>query len=189
VYSDAARDGGLLMPTVAQLNAMTEVQSSDLLRACCGASRWVGAMVRHRPFGNREDVLAAAGRLWRALTPADWEEAFRHHPRIGDSHRIAVQDERAHTWSKLEQAGVGNSDADVRKMLAAVNEEYERRFGFVYIVNATGKTADEMLLAARTRMTNSPDAELCIAASEHEQIMLNRLNKLFDDDHPARSSA
>ena len=176
------------MPSAAELDAMTAVQAAEQLRSCCGASRWVAAMVSRRPFETPEAVLSAAGTLWRGLSPADWEEAFRHHPRIGDQRRTAIQTARGHAWSAVEQAGVGHADDDVRQMLTAMNEDYERRFGFVYIVNATGKSADEMLLLARQRMTNSPEAELRIAASEHEQIMMHRLGRLLDDDRPGRST-
>jgi len=176
------------MPTVPELDSLSAVQASEMFRSCCGSSRWVAAMVARRPFGTRDEVLVAADATWRALRPADWQEAFRHHPRIGEQQSPAEQTERAQLWSAGEQAGVRHADAATRQRLADINREYELRFGWTYIVNAAGKTADEMLALARQRMTNSPDAELRIAASEHEQIMLNRLDKLLVDPAHGGSS-
>jgi 2-oxo-4-hydroxy-4-carboxy-5-ureidoimidazoline decarboxylase len=175
------------MPTVIELDTLSEAQAAELLRSCCGSSRWVSAMVSRRPFGNRDAVLSTADALWRGLTPQDWQEAFRHHPRIGEQRSAAEQSERAQGWSAREQAGVQRADATTRQQLAEMNRGYEEQFGWTYIVNATGKSADQMLLLARQRMTNAPDVELRVAASEHEQIMLNRLVKLLVDDRQGGS--
>ncbi len=177
------------MPTVNALDALSGTQATEMLRSCCGSSRWVAAMVSRRPFGTRDALLATADALWRDLSPADWQEAFRHHPRIGEQRRAAEQTEQGAAWSNREQAGVQHADATVRQMLAAVNLEYEARFGWIYIVNASGKTADQLLTLARQRMGNSSETELRIAAGEHEQIMLNRLDKLLSDTAPGGSAS
>jgi len=170
------------MPSVAELDAVSPVQAAEMLRSCCGASRWVSAMVARRPFGSLDAVLATAHAVWRTLTPADWQEAFRHHPRIGEKVSARPQTERAQGWSAREQAGVRYADAATREALAQMNREYELHFGWTYIVNATGKSAEQMLTLARQRLTNSPEAELGVAAGEHEQIMLHRLDKLLLDE-------
>ena len=175
------------MPTVGELDAVSETQATEMLRSCCGSSRWVAQMVSRRPFGTHDALLATADALWRGLSPADWQEAFRHHPRIGDQRRAPAQTEQGAIWSNREQAGVRHADATVRQMLAAVNQEFEERFGWIYIVNASGKTADQLLTLARQRMENGPDTELRVAAGEHEQIMLNRLDKLVSDTDPGGS--
>ena len=172
------------MPTVAELDACSAAQAAEMLRSCCGSSRWVSAMVARRPFGTRDAVLSTADVLWRGLTAADWQEAFRHHPRLGEPRRAPGQTDRAQAWSAREQASVQHADAAARQMLVAVNKEYEERFGWIYIVHATGKSADQLLMFAQQRMANSPDIELHVAASEHEQIMLNRLDKLLADVRP-----
>ena len=134
-------------------------------------------------------MLSTADALWRDLSPADWQEAFRHHPRIGEHRPAANHTEQAAVWSNREQAGVQHADAAVRQALAAVNQEYEARFGWIYIVNAAAKTADQLLTLARQRMANSPESELRVAAGEHEQIMRNRLDKLLGDTGPGGSAS
>jgi OHCU decarboxylase len=172
------------MATVVELDAVPSEQAAEMLQSCCGSSRWVSAMVARRPFGTRDAVLSAADALWRGLTPADWQEAFRHHPRIGEQRPASGQTDRSRAWSTHEQGGIRHTDIAALEALAAVNREYEQRFGWIYIVNAEGRSADEMLALARQRMTNSPETEVQVAASEHEQIMLNRLQKLLVDDRP-----
>ena len=175
------------MLDVHELDTIPEAQAAELLRACCGASRWVSAMVARRPFGTRDAVLLAADLVWRSLGPADWHEAFRHHPRIGARASALEQPGPGAEWSENEQAGVRRADDGVRRRLAAVNREYEQRFGYIYIVNATGKSAEAMLQLARRRLANRPEVELHIAAAEQEQIMLNRIEKLLDHGRDARS--
>jgi OHCU decarboxylase len=164
---------------ITALNAAQPPQAADLLRSCCGASRWVAAMVERRPFPSREGLLEAAEAAWRGLGAADWLEAFRHHPRIGESSGAIPQDARGSAWSAGEQTGLAGTGDGVRQMLADVNREYESRFGFVYIVNATGRSADELLAVARQRLSNDAALELRVAAEEQWQITRNRLEKLL----------
>lgn len=131
--------------------------------------------------------MTAADEIWRSLHEADWQEAFRHHPRIGEQQGAVAQPEQGQSWSATEQAGVSRADDDTRRMLAAANREYEDRFGYVYIVNATGKSADVLLATARKRLVNSADLEIHIAATEQQQITRNRLEKLLDADNSGRS--
>lgn len=177
------------MPAVAELDTVASEQAAEMFRSCCGSPRWVAAMVARRPFGTRDAVLSTAAVLWRALSPADWQEAFRHHPRIGEHRAAAERPKRARAWSIDEQAGVRHTDASALQALATVNQEYEQRFGWIYIVNAAGLSADQLLLLARQRLMNSPETELHIAAGEHAQIMLNRLAHLLADDRPGGSAS
>lgn len=162
------------------LNALTPARAAELLTACCGSTRWVSRMVAARPFPSRESVLVEADRIWASLVPRDWLEAFMHHPRIGEKSAAITQDATAATWSADEQAGLGQAALDIRADLARVNRDYEQRFGFIYIVCATGKSAEEMLAIATARFRNPPDAELRVAAEEQRKIMLLRLEKLLD---------
>jgi 2-oxo-4-hydroxy-4-carboxy-5-ureidoimidazoline decarboxylase len=177
------------MPSIDELNAASAVRAADLLRSCCGSASWVTAMVSRRPFPSREQLLSSAEEIWRTLDAADWREAFHHHPRIGERQGAVPQAHRGAAWSAAEQAGMGGANDDVRQMLATVNREYEMRFGFVYIVNATGRSAIEMLALARTRLSNDAETELQIAAGEQLQITRHRLEKLLNAGHEQRSGA
>ena len=156
--------------TLAELNALTPDRAAEALRACCGASRWVSAMVARRPFTSVDDVFAAADSEWKRMGPDDWHEAFSHHPRIG---------ERAAGWAAGEQASVATAGSTVQEQLGDVNRAYEQKFGHIYIVCATGKSADELLSIARARLSNPPSAELRIAADEQRKITQLRLRKLL----------
>jgi OHCU decarboxylase len=166
--------------SVAELDAMSKPQASKLLVECCGASRWVSAMLARRPFRTRATVLSAADKIWRSLDPKDWLEAFSNHPRIGERKSAVPLSERGSTWAAGEQSGVERADDEVRAALAAANREYEQRFGYIYIVFATGKSAEEMLALARKRLRNDPEVELHTAAEEQRKITRLRLDKLLD---------
>jgi len=162
---------------------MPEARLRKLLTACCGASRWVSAMVARRPFGDRAALLAAADEIWESLGAGDRLEAFAHHPRIGEEESAAARTRTAQAWSAGEQAGTTTAAESVRAELAAANRSYEQRFGFIYLVCATGKTAEELLDAARRRLGNEPAAELAIAAEEQRKITRLRLEKLLGTEH------
>ncbi|AHG89680.1 OHCU decarboxylase [Gemmatirosa kalamazoonensis] len=167
------------MPDVSDFDDLPSARAADLIRPCCGASRWVAEMVARRPFGTLDELLAAADEVWWALEPDDWREAFAHHPRIGERAAAVPQDARGAAWSAGEQARVGDAASDVRAELAEANRAYERRFGHIYIVCAAGKGADELLATARARLANDPDTELRVAAEEQRKITRLRLEKLF----------
>jgi OHCU decarboxylase len=164
---------------VAAFDALPEHEASTLLETCCGSSAWVAGMTVRRPFGTLPVMLQAADELWWSLGPDDWREAFDHHPRIGEQAAAAPQAERAQGWSSEEQRGVSAARADVRQALVEGNREYERRFGHIYLVCATGKSAEEMLALLRTRLSNDPATELRVAAGEQAKITRLRLRKMF----------
>ena len=143
-----------------------------MLRECNGSSRWVSTMIERRPFGSREALFNAADETWKSLDASDWLEAFAHHPRIG---------EQTNSIADREQSGVKSADDDVRAQLAQVNRDYEQRFGYIYIVCATGKSAEEMLAIVRNRLNNDPATELAVAAEEQRKITRLRLAKLLED--------
>lgn len=136
-------------------------------------------MLARRPFVEARAVYAAAEAVWAEATEHDWLEAFRAHPRIGATKAAPTQGATAATWSKQEQASVAAAGDDTRAALAAVNDAYEARHGFIYIVCATGKSADEMLSLARARLGNARDVELRAAAGEQAKITRIRLEKLL----------
>jgi OHCU decarboxylase len=150
-------------------NELPEEQAAAELLAVCHSRRWAERVAAGRPYADLAALERAADAVWTDLEPDDWREAFAAHPRIGG---------RSAGWSAEEQAGVGGAGPDVRAELAGGNEEYERRFGHVYLVAAAGRGADEILADLRARLGNDPAAELAVAAEEHRRITRLRLGKL-----------
>ena len=128
-----------------------------------------------RPFGGDARLLRAARIEWFGLTEADWLEAFSHHPQIGDRASLAARFPATHDLSAKEQAGVGRAGDEVLSALANANQAYLDRFGFIFIVCATGKTAEEMLQLLRDRLPHDRATELRIAAEEQAKITALRL--------------
>ena len=127
-------------------------------------------MAAHWPLADTAAMLHEADAIWRGLDPEDWLEAFRAHPMIGE--RTSSE------WSKQEQSGAASPAPEQRDELARLNRDYERRFGYIFIVCATGKTTEEMLQALRERLQNAPEVELQVAAEQQRQITRLRLLKL-----------
>jgi 2-oxo-4-hydroxy-4-carboxy-5-ureidoimidazoline decarboxylase len=156
--------------TLADLNAMPDAAAKRELTNVCGSTRWVAAMSARRPFKSADDLFDAASEVWMSLEGADWLEAFSHHPRIG---------ERAGGWAKDEQGGTRGAPDRVMRALADGNHEYERKFGHVFLICATGRSADEMLAQLQRRIDNEPATELRVAAAEQAKITRLRLEKLL----------
>jgi OHCU decarboxylase len=141
-------------------------------------------MTSARPFSNLDDLLAKAENLWWSLDKEDWLEAFRAHPKIGEKKAAAAQSEQARSWSAQEQAGISDAGTEIVRMLAEGNREYEQRFGFIYIVCATGKSSEEMLTILRERLRSDPGTELRTAAEEQRKITCLRFAKLLQSLQP-----
>jgi allantoicase len=163
-----------------RLNALLPEEAEAALRSCCGAARWAQQMAARRPFASSEQLYEAADKLWRDLKRDDWLEAFRSHTKIGGKKAAKKQSGTAARWSKQEQSAAKKAPAKTFAALAKANRAYEARFGYIFIVCATGKTAGEMLAALKQRMNNKPDAELRIAAEEQRKITRLRLEKLLN---------
>ena len=158
-----------------RLDAAPAAEAGALLRTCCGATRWVSRMLARRPFGTRERLLAAAREEWFALSPEDWREAFGHHPMIGDRDALRRRFPRTGHLSEREQAGLGAAPEDVIDALARTNAAYLEKFGYIFIVCATGRSANDMLELLRARLGNEPGKEIGIAAEEQARITALRL--------------
>ena len=165
---------------VAAFDALSVHEATALLESCCGATAWVNAMVNRRPFRTLPRLIEAADDVWWSLGPEDWREAFDHHPRIGERKSATEQSRQAHAWSASEQQVASRAGNDVREALARGNEEYEHRFGHIYLVFAWSKTAEELLAILRERLTNDPATELRVAAGEQAKITRLRLTKMFE---------
>jgi OHCU decarboxylase len=165
-----------------ELNALDPATAERELLRCCGSTRWARMMASARPFGTADEMLAAADRIWPALGPDDWLQAFRAHPRIGESGGAGGSGGSStggsRDWSDQEQSGVRTARDAVRDRLGEGNRDYEARFGYIFIACATGRSAEEMLAMLEQRLTNHPDDELWIAAEEQRKITRLRIAKL-----------
>ena len=162
------------------LNELPPERARVEFERCCGARAWVDGMLAGRPFADRAALHVAADHVARSLGRADWLEAFAHHPRIGES-ALRERFKTTATWAGAEQQGVAAASEAAIEALAAGNRAYERRFGYVFIVCATGKRADEMLAILESRLPSDPRAELDIAAAEQMKITHLRLDKLLEE--------
>ena len=161
------------------LNSLTADEAVKELRQCCGSSRWAEQMSRDRPYSTLEALITNADQVWWSLTSADWLEAFRSHPKIGEkkaSDKVSAQSQQ---WSGQEQAGVSSASQDTADSLATLNRAYDQKFGFIFIICATGKTSEEMLAALQERLEHDSDTELRLAAAEQAKITELRLKKLL----------
>ena len=164
---------------LAWLNSLTADEAAKELLQCCGSNRWATEMAKSRPYQSMKAVITRANEVWWSVEPNDWLEAFRSHPKIGEqkaAERVSAQSQQ---WSGQEQAGVANAPDATIDSLADLNCAYEQKFGFIFIICATGKTSDEMLNALRERLQHAPHVELPIAAAEQSKITELRLKKLL----------
>jgi 2-oxo-4-hydroxy-4-carboxy-5-ureidoimidazoline decarboxylase len=158
-----------------RLDVAAEDEAWELLRTCCGSRRWVERMVARRPFGAPETLLSAAREEWFALSPDDWREAFSHHPKIGDRDALRKRFATTRHLSEREQQGVNAASDEILADLAEGNRAYEQKFGYIFIVCATGRSAGEMLAILSERLSNDPQTEIGIAAGEQAKITEIRL--------------
>lgn len=166
-------------PGVERLNHMRPEEAREELTRCCGARRWIDRMLVARPFPSPRALFEAADRIWSELNDQDYQEAFAHHPRIGDIESLRKKFASTASWASQEQAGASAADEATLQGLADGNREYEARFGHIFIVCATGKSAGEMLAILRSRLGNDPGVEVAIAAEEQRKITRLRLEKLI----------
>jgi OHCU decarboxylase len=174
--------GWINEPMNQPLQRLNELSSSDAqaeFLKCCGATRWAQQMEEMRPFANVAELLSRADQLWWSLDEAGWLEAFRAHPKIGEQKAATAQSAQAAGWSAQEQSGMAHASAPIISELAQRNREYEDRFGFIFIVCATGKSSEEMLSIIKSRLQNDNAAELHNAAEEQRKITRLRLEKLL----------
>jgi OHCU decarboxylase len=163
-----------------QLNqAAKETVQADFLN-CCGSQIWARMMTEARPFTDVAELLKRAEQIWQSLDTQDWLEAFAAHPKIGAKKAASHQSAQAAKWSNAEQSGTQTVADSLRTELAEANRLYEEEFGFIFIVCATGKSAEEMLDLCRRRLNNNADSEICIAADEQRKITEIRLKKLLE---------
>ena len=164
--------------TLEQLNGLSSTEAEAEFLKCCGSHVWATVMADGRPFATAEALFAKADDVSASLADLDWLEAFRAHPKIGE--RKAAQSQQEQRWSSQEQSAMQSASTDTVARLARGNQEYEAKFGFIFIVCASGKSSDEMLAMLNNRLRNDPQTELSVAAQEQKKITRLRLEKLLN---------
>jgi OHCU decarboxylase len=169
-----------LTTALERLNALSREAAAAELLKCCGSQNWARRTADERPFDDLTQLLETADRIWWTLDRADWLEAFRHHPKIGEK-RAAERSvtAAARRWSEEEQSGTRAAAPQTMDALLAANRVYEQKFGYIFIVCATGKSTEEMLALLGARLGNDAGTELRIAAEEQRRITHLRLEKLL----------
>ena len=160
------------------INELNADDATATFLKCCGCERWARELAEARPYASEDEIFKRAEDSFEDLTRDELMEAFASHPKIGDVDSLRKKYADTKDWAENEQSGVNGTSQEVLHSLAQGNEDYERKFGYIFIVCATGKTADEMLSMLNERLTNHSDKELSIAAAEQKKITYLRLGKL-----------
>ncbi|MBC7946466.1 MAG: 2-oxo-4-hydroxy-4-carboxy-5-ureidoimidazoline decarboxylase [Chitinophagaceae bacterium] len=163
-----------------ELNTLPKLKLREELLRCCGSDAWVEKVLPFFPVEDLVELLEDAEEQWFKCTQAEWKEAFSHHPRIGDTDSLAKKFAATSEWAAGEQKAVSNAPRKIIEALAKGNQEYEKKFGYTFIVCATGLSAEEMLSMLEVRMQNSPEVEIEVAADEQSKITKLRIEKLLD---------
>jgi 2-oxo-4-hydroxy-4-carboxy-5-ureidoimidazoline decarboxylase len=158
-------------------NALPLDEAANEILSCCGSRAWAAKLAAMRPLGDDQSVFAAADLCWQDLPEADWLEAFRSHPRIGEKHAQTSTTATSAAWSRSEQSQMKDADAAILLRMQEGHRAYEERFGRIFIVCASGKQPAEMLGILERRLTNDPAEELLESAAQQQQIMQLRLRK------------
>jgi len=169
-----------LQTNLGRFNSLPAGEAESELLKCCGSKEWARLINAARPFATFDELSAKANQVWWSLTSQDWLEAFHSHPKIGEKKTAAPTSDQSKRWSEAEQAAVSSGAPETLQALADLNRKYEEKFGYIYIVCATGKSSEEMLRILRERLGNNPDEELRNAAAEQAKITQLRLKKLID---------
>ncbi|MCX6292500.1 MAG: 2-oxo-4-hydroxy-4-carboxy-5-ureidoimidazoline decarboxylase [Bacteroidetes bacterium] len=165
--------------TIAELNILDDFTLKAELQKCCGSSSWVNKMISSKPFLRQEDLFTKSDAAWEDVTEKDLLEAFSHHPKIGDIANLEKKFASTKELAGNEQASIHVASRETIEHLAEGNREYENKFGFIFIICATSKSADEMLSMLTQRLSNDRITELKIASEEQHKITKLRLQKLI----------
>ncbi len=167
--------------SIGRLNSLDQESALQGFVRCCGSERWAAAMVQGRPYASVAHLEGAAEEAWWHLGDGHWLEAFRHHPEIGtDLNHLRARFGSTADLSSSEQSGVNDASESVLSELADANTEYKATFGYIFIICASGKSADEMLGLLKQRLPNEAPYELRVAAGEQAKITRLRLHKMLD---------
>ncbi len=163
------------MSALAAWNQLPEAEALAPVLACCGSHSFARAVIAHRPYADLDSLLAKADEIWWSLAERDWLEAFACHPRIGEA--ASHPSRQFSAWSTEEQSQARAAAESVLDVIARKNREYEARHGFLYIVCASGRSAEELLAILDRRLGNGTEAELREAAEQQRLITRIRIGK------------
>ncbi|HKO80662.1 MAG TPA: 2-oxo-4-hydroxy-4-carboxy-5-ureidoimidazoline decarboxylase [Chitinophagaceae bacterium] len=166
--------------TLHELNTLSLPLLKDELTKCCGSSAWVNRMVPFFPADDLVELLEDAEEQWFLCSESDWKEAFAQHPKIGDVESLKTKFASTAQWASGEQSSINSASTQTIEALAKANKEYEEKFGYIFIVYASGKSAEEMLAILQNRLQNNPEVEIEIAADEQNKITKLRIEKLLE---------
>ena len=169
------------MITLNKLNSHSELEAHDQLEQCCVSKTWVNAMVTNRPFNSEDDLIKKAASIWyNDCTTEDFKEAFTGHPKIGNVESLKEKFAHTATWAGDEQSEMSEADLETIEALSKANKLYEDKFGYIFIVSASGKSASDMLAIANNRLQHDIEDEIYIAMNEQHKITVLRLAKLIE---------
>jgi len=166
--------------TFDEINALTQQRAVRCFLTCCGSKRWAKTMADRRPFESVERLYTTANEVWFSSSEKDWKEAFSAHPKIGDMKSLRKKFQNTSELASKEQSRVLDASEKTLRLLTKGNRLYESKFGYIFIVCATGKSAEEMLEMLNKRLNHYQDMEITIAAEEQAKITRLRLEKLLD---------
>jgi 2-oxo-4-hydroxy-4-carboxy-5-ureidoimidazoline decarboxylase len=167
--------------TIAEFDHLNIERKRKILEQCCSSSAWVEKMLTIPPAEDLIDLFEDAEEKWYECKEEDWREAFSHHPKIGDLNSIKEKFGSTADVAASEQSSVRDASEKVLRSLAEANAAYEKKFGYIFIVSAAGKSAEEMLGILTERLNNNSEEEIKIAMEEQNKITRLRLEKLFTD--------
>ena len=167
-------------PVLARWHRLPVEEAAAEILSCCGSHAWASRLAAMRPFANEQSLYMAADGCWQHLPEADWLEAFRSHPRIGEQHAQNKTTAASAAWSRSEQSQMNEADAAILLRMREGHREYEARFGRIFIVCASGKQPAELLRILEHRLGNDPAQELLESAAQQQQIMQLRLRKWLE---------
>ncbi len=170
------------MPSLKAINSLEKKESINGFKKCCGSTKWATSMTVARPFESINSLYQKADQIWFNLNNEDWMEAFSHHPRIGANiETLREKFKNTAQWSNDEQKGIQSATDETLLALQKGNLEYEKKFGHIFLICASGKSAKEMLDSLLERMKNDIKSELKIAITEQSKITKLRLEKWMEE--------
>ena len=178
IHGSVATGEHLTAACLDRLNSAPEIEAGVLFRACCGSDTWIEKMADARPFASLDELLERAAQTFDSLATEDWQQAFKAHPEIGKARAEINRGRRAADWSAGEQRAVSAADGATRERLDNANAAYRDKFGFIFIIDAEGRSAEEILSQLEDRLENTPELEMQNAAREERKIAVNRLRRL-----------
>lgn len=166
--------------SLTEFNHLSTEQATDALLGCCTSERWAQLLASHRPFTTMDELLAASDAAWAQMVESDYLQAFEGHPQIGNVETLKEKYRHTIGNASHEQSAVNEADDATLEALAQGNRDYLNKFGFIFIVFATGKSAQQMLDLLLARLPNTREQELANAAAEQNKITRLRLGKLIE---------